>query len=74
MWDIFSNSFKLFIKGKLFRDPSAVRRQWFIGFAIGVGVLLLLRWGGATVGLAATVASLVSGGLQPFLFKNLKYA
>jgi hypothetical protein len=74
MWDMFSNSFKLFCKGRLFREPRAVLRQWSIGFAVSLGVLVLLAKIGLGVWLAVTLAALVGGGLQPLLFKNLKYA
>jgi hypothetical protein len=73
MWDMFANSFVLFCKGKLFRDPRAVLRQWSIGLAVTVGLLVMLAKLGAALWLAVLVAALVSGGLQPFLFKNLKY-
>jgi hypothetical protein len=74
MWDMFGNSVKLFLTGKLFREPRAVLRQWVIGCAMAIGVLLLLVLGGAPVGFAVLASALVAGGMQPFLFKNLKYA
>lgn len=74
MWEMFTNSLRLFCKGKLFRDPRAVLRQWSIGFAITLALLVLLVKLGLALGLAVTVAALVGGGLQPLLFKNLKYA
>lgn len=74
MWDLFTNSLKLFVKGKLFREPAAVFRQWLIGFAVAVAIVVLLVKIGAAAWLAVVVAAVVSGGLQPFLFKNLKYA
>jgi len=74
MWEMFSNSFRLFCKGKLFREPAAVFRQWLIGFATAIGLVVLLAKIGLPFWLAALAAGLVAGGLQPFLFKNLKYA
>lgn len=74
MWDMFMNSLKLFLKGKLFKDPAAVFRQWLIGFGCAVLALVV----GVKLGLPlwlVVVAVAVGGGLaQPFLFKNLKYA
>ena len=61
MWDMFLNSMKLFFKGKLFREPKQVLRQWLIGLAVAVVKLVLL-------------VSLGVGALQPWLFRNLKYA
>jgi uncharacterized protein (DUF983 family) len=73
MWDLFSNSLQLFLKGKLFRDPGAVLRQWLIGFAVAFAVVVLLVKVGTPVWLAVVVTALVGGALQPVLFKNLKY-
>jgi hypothetical protein len=74
MWAMFSNSLKLLLKGKLFREPSMALRQWLIGFAASVGLVVVLAKAGAALWLAVTVAALVAGALQPLLFKNLKYA
>lgn len=74
MWDMFSSSFKLFCKGKLFREPGAVLRQWAIGFAVSLAIVVLLVKLGVALWLAITAAAIVSGALQPLLFKNLKYA
>jgi hypothetical protein len=74
MWDLFTNSLKLFVRGKLFREPAAVFRQWLIGFASAAAIVVLLVKIGAALWLAVVAAAIVSGGLQPFLFKNLKYA
>jgi len=73
MWDMFSNTLKLFLRGKLFREPGAVFRQWLIGFCVAVTSVVLLAKLGAALGLAVLAAALISGGLQPLLFKNLKY-
>jgi hypothetical protein len=74
MWDMFGNSLRLFLKGKLFREPLAVLRQWAIGFAIALAAIVLLVIAGVHTGVAVAVVSVGVGGLQPLLFKNLKYA
>lgn len=74
MWEMFSNSLKLFFKGKLFREPRAVFRQWLIGFAIVLALLLLLVKLGVPLWIGVVLAAIVGGSVQPFLFKNLKYA
>ena len=74
MWDMFSNSFKLFCRGKLFREPKAVLRQWSLGFAVSLVIVVLLVKLGAAQWVAVTLAALAAGALQPLLFKNLKYA
>jgi len=73
MWDMFTNSLRLFLKGKLFREPRMVLRQWLIGLAVTTLVVVVLAKLGAPLWLAVLVASLGGGALQPFLFKDLKY-
>ena len=73
MWDMFSNSFRLFLKGKLFRDPRAVLKQWLVGFAATLIVVLALKFAGLPLWLAVAIASLAGGALQPYLFRDLKY-
>lgn len=74
MWEMFLNSTRLFLKGKLFRDPAAVLRQWLIGLLATLVVLVLLAKLGLPLWLAVVVATLGGGALQPWLFKDLKYA
>jgi hypothetical protein len=74
MWDMFSNSLRLFVKGKLFREPGAVLRQWSIGFGVSVAAILILVKLGVPLWISVIVAALAVGFLQPYLFKNLKYA
>ena len=74
MWPIFTNSLRLFLKGKLFRDPKAVLLRWFVGFAIALAAVLILRLLGVPVWLAVVLASLAVGVIQPYLFRDLKYA
>ena len=73
MWDMFRNSLLLFIKGKLFRDPRMVARQWLIGLAVALVTLVVLAKLGLPLWLAVALAAFGAGALQPFLFKNLKY-
>jgi hypothetical protein len=66
------DSIKLFLRGKLFRDNSAVIGMWAIGFAVTVAVTVGLAsyvnsWLGAVLG------GLLGGALMPYLFRNLKY-
>ena len=73
MWDMFTNSLRLFLKGKLFREPRQVLRQWLIGAAVTLLVLVVLARVGLPLWLAVLLASLGGGALQPYLFKDLKY-
>ena len=73
MWQMFFNSARLFMQGKLFRDKHAVLKQWLVGFAVSAVLLIVVGW--LTTPLVGVLAaSIVGGGLQPYLFKDLKYA
>ena len=74
MWDMFLNSLKLFFRGKLFREPKQVLRQWLIGLLVALVALVLLVKLGLPIWLAVLLVSLGVGALQPWLFKDLKYA
>jgi hypothetical protein len=74
MWDMFTNSLLLFLKGKLFRDPMAVLKQWAIGFALAFALLLVPALLGLPLWLCVPLAALATGIAQPYLFKDLKYA
>ena len=74
MWDMFLNSMKLFFKGKLFREPKQVLRQWLIDLAVALVALVFLVKLGVTMWLSVLLVSLGVGALQPWLFRNLKYA
>ncbi|MFC4252985.1 hypothetical protein [Sinimarinibacterium flocculans] len=73
MWDMFLNSLKLFFKGKLFRDPAMVVRQWAIGFVPALIAVVVLVKIGLPVWLVVLGVGLIFGALQPWLFKDLKY-
>jgi len=73
MWSMFVNSLALFLKGRLFRDPRQVLRQWAIGFAVTLVLVVVLAKIGVPIWLAVAFAALAGGALQPWLFKDLKY-
>ncbi len=73
MWAMFLNSFKLFLKGKLFREPLEVLKQWLIGFVAAAVLLIVLVKLGLALWLAVVLVALGIGALQPWLFRNLKY-
>lgn len=73
MLEMFINALKLFLRGKLFREPWVVFRQWLIGFSAAALLLALLLWAGVLPGVAVVVTALGSGLLQPWLFRDLKY-
>ena len=73
MWDMFSNSLRLFLKGKLFRDPGMVLRQWLIGLMAALVAVVVLGKLGVPLWLVVVLVAFGIGALQPFLFKDLKY-
>jgi hypothetical protein len=74
LWDVFANACRLFFRGKLFRDPAMVARQWTIGLAATLVMLVVLAKSGVPLWLAVGAAAAAGGALQPWLFKDLKYA
>ena len=74
MWDMFSNAVILFAKGKLFRDKTDVFKSLGIGIALSIVIMVAAVKLGVPLWLAVVLASTVSGALQPYLFKDLKYA
>jgi hypothetical protein len=63
----------LFVQGKLFADPNMVYRQLAIGVLVTAILLIAAAKAGAPLWLAALIAGLVGGALQPYLFKDLRY-
>jgi hypothetical protein len=70
---MFMNSVRLFLRGKLFRNPRRVLVQWLLGFGFTMAILLIVGYL-ASPRLGVVVASVCGGALQPWLFKDLKYA
>ncbi|MEJ2623838.1 MAG: hypothetical protein P8Z80_04655 [Pseudolabrys sp.] len=73
MWQMAIHSIVLFAQGKLFSEPAKVYRQTFVGAAVAAAVLVILAKIGVSLVLAAVVAGILGGALQPYLFKDLRY-
>ncbi len=73
MWSMALTSMTLFFQGKLFAEPAKAYRQIAIGAGVTAILLIVLSLLGAPVWAAAIVGGLIGGGLQPYLFKDLKY-
>lgn len=73
MWAMAQSSMTLFFKGKLFADPRKVYCQLAVGVLVTVVLLAGLTGLGAPIWAAAVAAGLIGGGIQPYLFRNLKY-
>ncbi len=74
MWEAFLNALTLFMKGKLFRDFNQVVKQTLIGNAVAVVLLIVLAKVGLPLYVAVPLVGIIAGALQPWLFKDLKYA
>jgi hypothetical protein len=70
MWDMFSNSLRLFLKGKLFREPRPCFANGLIGFAVTGRHRAAGQGGRAPRGSRWQWRSDRLGRLQPFLFKK----
>jgi hypothetical protein len=71
---MFQHSIVLFFKGRLFQDLGHVFRQAAIGVVIAAAIVIAMVKAGLALWIAITIASLISGAIQPYLFKDLKYA
>ncbi|ADI65380.1 hypothetical protein [Trichormus azollae] len=65
-------SFKLLLKGKLFRDPLYFVRQTTIASSIGTLLLVLLAQLEIPLCIPITVSSLITGVIMPFLLKDFR--
>jgi len=74
MLDMFMNSFILFWKGRLFQNIGHVIKQAVIGMVIAAVIVVAAVKAGLALWMAIVIASLISGAIQPYLFKDLKYA
>ncbi len=74
MLDMVMNSVTLFFQGRLFKDIGAVIKMAMIGIALTAIILIGLVLAGLPLWLSAVIAGLIGGGVQPYLFKDLKYA
>ena len=73
MWDMAKHSMVLFFQGRLFKNNASVYQKLAIGVAVTAVLLVVLALLGVPLPLAAALAGAAGGGLQPYLFKDLKY-
>ncbi len=75
MFEMAKNSMILFARGKLFKDVRSVILRSLLGMMVTAALFLLLALGlDLTLWASAGLAAFLGGALQPYLFKNLKYA
>ncbi len=73
MFGMAISSAKLFFTGKLFKDNGTVVRLLLTGFGAGAVAGILVGSFLAPIWIAAPIAGMVAGYLQPILLKNVKY-
>lgn len=73
MMDMVKSSVVLFFRGKLLAEPRKVINQAATGAAVTAVLFVVLAKFGVPVVAAAAIAGLIGGGLQPYLFKDLRF-
>ncbi len=75
MWEMAKNSMILFARGKLFKNLGSVMSKAMLGILITATIFVVLANFLATgIYLAAAISAFIGGAIQPYLFKDLKYA
>ncbi|MBL4756729.1 MAG: hypothetical protein JKY32_03540 [Rhizobiales bacterium] len=74
MFELAKNSATLFLQGRLFKDLGAVVRMAIIGVVITAAILVGMSFAGLPLWINAVIAGFIGGAIQPYLFKDLKYA
>jgi uncharacterized membrane protein len=72
--EMFTDGFTLFMQGKLLRDYPKVFAEALLGAFIGMIIFLGIAMFGAPLWLAVIISSAISGALQPWIFKDIKFA
>lgn len=73
MFEMLKSSAGLFFRGKLFAEPQKAYTQLALGILTGALIFIAARKIGLAAVHSAVIAGGVSGALQPFLFRNLRY-
>lgn len=74
MFDMFMNSVTLFLRGKLFKDIGKVFRKALVGSIITASLCIALTIAGVPTVFSLVIGAMIGGAIQPWLFKDLKYA
>ena len=73
MWTMAGSALSLFLRGQLFANPRKAYGLLATGIIFTALICLVLTIAGTPVWAAAMVAGFLGGGLQPFLFKTIKF-
>jgi hypothetical protein len=73
MWELAKESMVMFLRGKLFASNKHAFGMMAVGMGITAAMFLAATKLGVPILAAAPVSAFLGGGLQPRLYKNLKY-
>lgn len=73
MWTMAINAMSLFFRGRLFAEPGKAYMRLAAGGTLTAAMFVALSLAGAPLWTAAAVAGFIGGGLQPLLFKTIRY-
>jgi hypothetical protein len=73
MWTMARSALSLFLRGQLFANPRKAYGLLATGIIVTALICLILTIAGTPIWAAAMVAGFLGGGLQPFLFKTIRF-
>jgi hypothetical protein len=73
MWTMARGALFLFLRGQLFAEPAKAYRLLATGILLTALICSALALAGVPVWAAALAAGFVGGGLQPLLFKKIRF-
>lgn len=73
MWTMARSAMYLFFKGRLFAEPAKAYLLLAAGALLTAGIFLALAHANLRLLTAGAIAGFIGGGLQPLLFKNIRY-
>ena len=73
MWTMARSALSLFLRGQLFANPRQAYGRLAAGIIFTAVICLILAVAGAPIWAATMVGGFLGGGLQPFLFKTIRF-
>jgi len=73
MWTMAASALSLFLRGQLFANPRKAYGLLAAGILFTALICMILTVAGTPLWAAAMIAGFLGGGLQPFLFKTVKF-
>ncbi len=73
MWSMATNAMVLFFRGRLFAEPGRAYLLLAVGVLLTAAIFLALAFAQLPLWAAGGIAGFIGGGMQPLLFKNIRY-